>query len=212
MLRTCFDYIATEMGLSSVEKDATFYPDDIAQRRIAQARGDNSLEFMNLWRGPPNLNHDRFNSAMGMRNKGITYVNPNDPSMVGIVDAVPVVLPYKVRVWSKSLEIINKVAENWLYWPLRTPTTGLVATVLGVDIPIRGDLYVKELTDGSQVIEQFADGRYYSISLSVDLKANIYRVIPVAPLEKIVVNLYYSVNPAQSIKTELLRTWEIGSG
>lgn len=211
MMLASYNYLKDIMEFRDITKDATFNPDDIAQRVIAESRGDNSLEFMNLWRDSISTNMDRFNHPMGSVNHGMIYSNSDDATQTAQVTAVPVVMPYTLRVWSKSLETINQVEEAWLFWPLRNPTIGLVANMLDTDIPVRGDLFRKEISDGSQIVQRYADGRYFSRSLKFELKANIYRVVSKGYTDKIVVNLYYSLNPQNCEKTILLRTWELSS-
>lgn len=209
MKRVCYDKVASILGFTDITKDVTFYPDEIAQREIAQRRGANTLEFLNLWRTPPNRNSSQQNAPLGMRGMGFSVVDTEDLTKTARVTAVNVVMPYTLRVWSKSLEKINKVAEEWLLWPYRNPTFDIYATILGKVVPLRGNLHPGALSDASQVIEKFADGRYYSISLALELQAAVFRVTSYPYANRLIVKLYYSVDPSTQEPTELLQTWQV---
>jgi hypothetical protein len=167
------------------------------------------MEFMNLWREPPNLNEALANSPVAMRAKGFGVCDPNDPSISGRAMAIPVILPYTVRVWSKSLEKICLVEEEWLLWKYRDPTLDIYASVLGNTIPLRGNLHFGKISDGSQVANKFADGRYYSVSLSVALHAYVFRFVEFPAITTITVRLFNSSDPQSEVQTELVREWEI---
>ena len=209
MLRVCYAKVAVPLALTDINKDATFYPDEVAQREIAQARGDNSLEFMNLWRVPANLNPPLQNTTGSLRATGFGIQDPTDPQIAGRINTVPIKMLYKLRVWSKSKEAINRVEEEWLLWQYRDPTFDIYASILGNTVPLRGNLHIGQISDASQVIEKFADGRYYSIALEIDLQAYIFRIISCPYTDRLRVNLYYSINPANKEPTELLQTWYV---
>lgn len=204
--QTIFDKIKGVMEFSDIKKDSTFYSPDVAQKIIAESRGEATLEFMNLWRGLPYPDTGLLNNSKGTR--GLSFTGAD--ARVGGVSAVPVMMDYELKVWTKSLSKLNLVQEEILFWRYRNPTLNAVMVMLGQETPLRSEIvFDVNSSDASQVGEMFADGRYFSAVFRIKLRASIYKIRDIKLVNGITVSLYLSDDPEAKEKTLLVGQWEL---
>lgn len=154
------------LDLESINKGVIFYPKHVAQREIAEKRGNTEVEFINYWRTSMALDWERQNTPMARRGVNMPYpaVNPTDAIEV---KAMPVKLGYQVWFWSKDKDKLNQIAETYLFWQHTNPNLDLQYQD---EYPLDLDLHFGEIVDESVVEEKWEKGMYfiYSMPITID--------------------------------------------
>lgn len=115
-----------DLTVSTTEqnKNLVFAPKEVAQRKIAEKRGESSVEFFNLWRDPVTYDWSRNNSVIARRGLSLNYSTSLKESII-TAKAVPAVVNYNFYVWSKDFDKIAQVNEAYLLWVHSTPQLNL---------------------------------------------------------------------------------------
>ena len=102
-------------GLTNIKNDIVFQPRSIQERKIAEKRGELSVEFIGLWR--PHIAPDWSRQRTPLARDGIMleYTDSNKTSIV-TVKAVPAVLDYELRFWSRDLNSLTLATESYIKW------------------------------------------------------------------------------------------------
>ena len=110
-----FNRFDSFFGLTNQNRDLVFQPKSICQRKIAEKRGEASVEFMSLWRTNVATDWERQRTALARSGMNIEFVDSNKTSVVNI-KAVPVILSYELRFWSRNLDSTTQAIESYMKW------------------------------------------------------------------------------------------------
>jgi len=107
-------------GLTNIKNDIVFQPRSIQERKIAEKRGELSVEFMGLWR--PHIAPDWSRQRTPLARDGIMleYTDSNKTSIV-TVKAVPAAFDYELRFWSRDLNSLTLATESYIKWAQDLP-------------------------------------------------------------------------------------------
>ena len=155
---TVFEKFKTDMGLTTQNTSLVFEPRDVVLRKIAEKRGQNSVEIISLWR-------ERFDRALNRENvvlskKGIPLAY-SDGTQSGIwtAKAAPIKIDYSLRFWSRSLEKVTQAAETFIFWKWNTPK---LIFNYETDYPLEMNINPElPILDESTIVRQYDIGLYY---------------------------------------------------
>src|SRR3989304_9153700 len=88
-----FNKFKSYLDLTIQSKDLEFAPKSIAQRRISEKRGENKLEFISIWRNPPELDWARQRTPLARQGMILEYQNEDRKDFI-VVKAIPAILNY----------------------------------------------------------------------------------------------------------------------
>jgi len=113
------------LSITDSVNDIVFAPKEIAQRKIAEKRGNNTVEFISLWRDGIELDWARQNTPIARRgimmNYGDSSAGGTGTDRIITVKAVPASINYDMWVWSRDLDKIAQVTEEYIKWLHSTP-------------------------------------------------------------------------------------------
>jgi hypothetical protein len=205
MKANIFSVFDSIMGLTDYTKDITFNPKDIAFREIAEKRGEVQMEFINLWRDPPEFSWDRQRSGTARRGMNINDAKIN-------IKAVPVDLNYEVTFWTHSLEVLQQISETYLFWIHTDPNLNINYDLgtSNTQFPLEIDMHFGKPRDDSQIIEKYAKGRYFAYTLPIKLDGWIFTNVDVKEILHIYVKVYDFTKTDGTVSEEsiLLTEWE----
>lgn len=151
------------------------FPKAVAQRISAEKRGATYLEFINFWRMGASFSWARNRSPLAKRGIPIAGVD----GIITHVKAVPIDLRYDAWFWSKDLDKIYQVMEDYVFWQHANPKVSLLYDDLYELTP---DIHFGEIVDESTISEQFDQGTIfvYRMPITVDgwvLKGENFNII-----------------------------------
>ena len=155
-----FSKFQDTMGLTVLDSDCVLYPKDVAQRVVAERRGEGTIEFINLWRAGTQFAWDRQRSPTAQKGFYLEYEYPDNKKDLITIYSVPADLNYDIYFWSKSLEVLQKVAEKYMFWVHRNPRLNLR---LQNRYPLEIYMHFGALVDESTVSTQFETGQYFGL-------------------------------------------------
>ena len=172
-------------GLCDQNKDLVFQPKPIVQRKIAEKRGEDSVEFLSLWRSKITPDWARQRTSVARDGININYTSSAESSIVNI-KAVPVIMDYELRFWSKDLNAITYAVESYMKWFQDFPN--LVVYYQGL---YTMEMYMKfgPWTDETDY-DIYEKGLYYVSSMPIALDGWVMTSITVPTVLKIIVDLY----------------------
>lgn len=140
-------------------------PRNIATRWHAEKLGQNSLEFISLWRESIEFAWKRQRTPIARRGMMITH--PDDSDIVYNIKAAPVDMIYEVCIWSVDLDRIYKCIERYAFWQHENPQFSIT---YGDVYTIKPDMHFGAIRDDSTVPEEFDKGAVfcYRFPLHVD--------------------------------------------
>lgn len=174
------------LNLTSQNKDLVFAPKEIAQRKIAEKRGESSVEFISMWRNSITMDWERQNTVMGRNGLSLNYVDSNTKQQIVTVKGVPVTIDYDIFLWSRDLDKITQAAEGFLQWLHNVPQ--LVIYYNGL---YEMDMYMhlKEIEDVSDY-NIYEKGQYFVSKFNLKLDAWALTTISNYTVLKIIVDFY----------------------
>ena len=174
--------------LESETTGIVFAPKQVAQRMLAEKRGDASVEFISIWRGPGNLGFDwkRQNTAVARKGLNLQYVDSNTKAAIVTIKAVPVKMHYDMWFWSRDLDKLNLATEAYLKWKQDFPNL-----VLNYQNIYPMEMYMKL---GDPVDESNYDiynrGKYYVTRLPLDLEGWLLTSLSSSTILTIILDIY----------------------
>ena len=113
-----FNRFGSFLNISDPNKDLIFTPKQLAQRQIAEKRGEGTVEFISVWSDPVKFDWARQNSPTGRKGFTMEYTagSGGSNSQIVTIKAVPVLMDYKFYVWSLYLDEIKLVIESYSKW------------------------------------------------------------------------------------------------
>lgn len=185
--------------LSSTTADGTIYrseetninlgvfqfPKEGAQRFAAEKRGETFLEFINFWRMGASFSWARNRTPLARR--GMWLDIDGSGKNTTHVKAVPIDLNYNAWFWSKDLDKIYKVIEDYVFWQQNDPKI----SVLYNDIyELRPDIHFGEIVDESTVAEQYQEGIIYVYKMPIKVDGWVLKGDSFKTIHKIKVTFY----------------------
>lgn len=147
----------------NINKGVILFPKEIAQRIIAEKRGEYFLEFINFWRRPLLYSWERSRTTVGRRG---LIVSPTDTTRQ-TVRAVPVDISYDIYFWSKSRDKVQDSLETYFFWQQTYPKMSIT---YNDTYPLELDLHFGQVSDQSPIDQIFTKSQYfvYTAPLEVD--------------------------------------------
>lgn len=175
------------MGLQDQNKDIIMFPKEVAPRQLAERRGHYDLGFISLWRTMTQYSQARKRTPVAMRGIALNYDNSDAKTAIRSAKAVPADLEYEIQFWSRDLNEMNKVVEEYLFWQYNNPNLDIL--VDGA-YPAEFDLKFGDITDGSSTGEMFDKGLVYTKTLPILMELWIPRFEDVKTVHTAVVSIY----------------------
>lgn len=162
------------------------FPKEVAQRVAAEKRGETYLEFINFWRMGASFSWSRNRTVLSRRGMWLNTVDGKKLNTVH-VKAVPIDLTYNAWFWSKDLDKMYQVMEDYVFWQQTTPKVSLVYDNLYELTP---DIHFGEIVDESTVDDQFSKGIVYIYKMPIKVDAWALKGISFKAIHKIKVTFY----------------------
>jgi hypothetical protein len=141
-------------------------PKAAAQRVVAEVRGENSLEFISLWRSGGRNQWSRQNTPLAKRGADVILGDGETRRM----RCVPVEMDYSIWVWSRDMVKAQAALRQFLLWQTDVPLVGIDIDVGGQTIgDVQLYLRTKDFTDESTVDEQFDKGVIHCVRMDLSL-------------------------------------------
>lgn len=195
------------LNLSSQNKDLVFAPKEIAQRKIAEKRGESSVEFISMWRNSITLDWERQNSIIGRNGISLNYVDSTTKAQIVTIKGVPVNIDYDVFLWSRDLDKITQATEAFVQWLHNRPQ--LVVYYAG---QYEMDMYMhlKEITDVSDY-NIYEKGQYFVSKFNLKLDAWALTTISSRTILKIIVDFFLREGTVPNQTDTLLNEYVINA-
>lgn len=200
-----YNKFGSYLGLESQNKDLVFAPQSIAQRKLAEKRGESSVEFISLWRNSIALDWERQNSIIGRNGLSLNYADSNTKQQIVTVKGVPINIDYDIFLWSKDLDKITQATEAFVQWLHNKPQ--LVVYYAG---QYEMDMYIhlKEIQDVSDY-NIYEKGQYFISKFNMQLDAWALTTISSRTILKIIVDFYLREGAVPHQKDTLLNEYVI---
>jgi len=167
-------------------KDIVFYPERLAQRKIAEKRGEGTVEFISVWRENIEFDWERQRSTLARRGMTMQYVDSSSKSSLVTIKAVPAKIKYKFLLWSRDLDWLMHAAEAYLEWVHSTPN--LILYYNGV---YEMDMYMKfgPIVDKTNY-DFYEKGQYFVYEFPITLDGWVLTSITTKTILTIILDLY----------------------
>lgn len=179
----------------AINKSVVIYPKEIAQREIAEKRGETSLNFINLWKNKITFSWERNRSVMARVGLDI----PLETNSVNI-KAIPIDIDYTFWMWSKDLDKINCAIEEFLFWIHTYPKLTLT---LNDKFPLEYDLHFPSVVDVSPVSLKYQAGVYFCIECLTRIDGWLFKLLNQPFFNKIVVEYHDNTNVEKQFLTTI---------
>ena len=158
------------LSLPSVDSGVIFQPKEVAQREFAEKQGKVQSNFVSVWRSNTQFSWDRQRTAMGRKGTTLQYTSAGKTSTI-IATAVPVDLIYDMRVWALSLEAIQQLTEEYLFWIHNNPNLDIELD----GYPITPNIHFKNVDGASLAGDMYKIGKYWTIDYTMNMDAWVVR-------------------------------------
>ena len=163
-------------------------PKEVAQRKVAEKRGETFLEFINFWRVGASFSWQRNRTPLSRRGMQVA-TGPGGLDSVH-VKSVPIDLSYNAWFWSQDLDKMYQVIEDYVFWQQNNPNISLLYTDLNDNTyELTPDLHFGEIVDESTVAEQYSQGIIYTYRMPIKLDAWVLKGLSFKTIQKIVFTL-----------------------
>src|SRR5665213_3447519 len=181
----CFNRFGGFFGLTNPNADMVFQPKPLVQRKIAEKRGEASVEFLSLWRNRITPDWARQRTSVARDGINVKYTDSSQSTFVNI-KAVPVTMEYELRFWSKELNSVTQAVESYMFWFQQFPN--LVVYYEGL---YEMDFYMKfgTWTDETDY-DIYEKGLYYVSVMPISLDGWVLSSITAPAILEIIVDVY----------------------
>lgn len=159
------------------------FPKAVAQRISAEKRGETYLEFINFWRVGASFSWARNRSPLAKRGIPVS----GEDGIITYVKATPIDLRYDAWFWSKDLDKLYQVMEDYVFWQHDNPKVSLLYNNLYELTP---DIHFGEIVDESTVSEQFDQGTIFVYRMPITVDGWVLKGEPFNIISKIKVTFY----------------------
>lgn len=199
-----FNKFATYLSLTTQATDLEFGPKSIAQRRIAEKRGQSSTEFISIWRNPPHFDWSRQRTPLARRGMLMEYTNGNTTDFTTI-KAVPATIDYDVYFWTKDLDKAMQITEAYLFWIHVNPQ---LSVYFNDKYLMELDMNFGDIVDESPLDQIYEKGVYFVYRAPVRLDGWVVISTTTKTILTIIMSVYYNetLATATPANSELLTT------
>lgn len=183
-----FNRFSPFLNISDSNKDLIFTPKDVALRQIAEKRGEGTVEFISVWSDPVQFEWKRQNTPIARKGLTMNYTagSGGSNSEIITIQAVPVIMPYHIFVWSLYLDELKQVVESYAKWPQNYPNLKIFYSGL-----YEMDMY---LTFGQPLDKTdyniYTKGKYFIYELPLTVDGWVLTNILTPTVYKIVLDVY----------------------
>lgn len=202
-----FAKFGTYFGLSNAATDIVFAPKVVQQRKIAEKRGTDSVEFIGLWRSGMGFDWSRNNSPVARRGLSLAY-SDGTKSQIITAKAVPVKINYDLWFWTRCLDHLMDAAEAYMFWQFNNPN--LVLNYMD-NYPLELDLGFGAFIDESPYSEIYNIGTYFVGHMPITMDGWIFTTFMTKTILTIIVKVYLREGNAPNYVDTLLDTYIITS-
>jgi hypothetical protein len=188
------------LDLETIELDTVVFPKNIAQRVMAEKRGENVLEFVSVWLESYKFAWDRQRTPVAR--KGL-YGNYLDDTKLDITEfkSVPVDLEYSIWYWSKDYDKILKLVERIMFWQHQNPRLEILVNDL---YPVEFYMSVADVIDESPVENMFEKGLYFVAKQSLKLEGWIFDQFSLKSVKQIIIKVWNDIVPPELLFQEVI--------
>jgi len=111
-----FSKFSPFLFINDPNQDSVFYPERLAQRKIAEKRGEGTVEFISVWREGIEFDWQRQRSPLARQGMTMQYVDSSSRDRLVTIKAVPATINYKFLLWSRDLDWIMHAVEAYMMW------------------------------------------------------------------------------------------------
>jgi len=194
------------LGLTSNQnKDLVFAPKDLALRKIAEKRGENSVEFISLWRNSITFDWERQNTPIARKGLSMNYLDPTNKQQIVTVKGVPTIIDYDIYLWSRCLEHVTEATEIYMQWLHNSPTL-----IMYYDNKYEMDMYIKmrDVVDETNY-DIYNKGQYFVTKFNIKLDAWALSMTNIRTVLKIIIDFYLREGTAPDYVDTLLNQYII---
>lgn len=179
----------SSIAADNINKGVLLIPKGVAQREVAEKRGEVYLDFVNLWRTGEEFSWSRNKTFVARTGMSLQSV---DPTQTITARAVPADLAYSIWFWSRDLDKLGQCIEEYLFWTHQFPKLSIMLNDL---YPLEFDLHFGASVDESPIDEKYKIGPYFVRHVTVNVDALIFKITSKGDIfRKILVNCYDSQN------------------
>jgi hypothetical protein len=196
-----FDKFKSYLNLNDLNRDLVFFPKEIAQRKVAEKRGEATVEFISVWREGIQFDWQRQRSTVARTGIKMQYVDSLTKTQIVTIKAVPALINYRFWLWSRDLDSIMKAAEAYLFWVHNNPSMVLYYNGL-----YEMDMYMKfngGIADQTNY-NIYEKGLYFVYEFPITLEGWVLTSINTKTILKIIVDLYVREGQAPNYRDTLI--------
>jgi len=175
------------MSFDKLGNSVVIYPKAVAPRHIAEKRGQNYLEFINMWRLPVSMDWSRNQAGLGLR--GVTIKSIDGDATV--VKAVPATIVYDVWFWTLDLVVHDHIAAKLVSQIYEDPTLNLT---YDETFPLKYHVAFESITDESTISEKYEKGQYFVQKVRVSVTGWVLSSVTEKVIQTIRLKIYDSYN------------------
>jgi hypothetical protein len=195
-----FNKFSQYLHVTDLNRDMVFYPMEIAQRKIAEKRGEATVEFFSVWRDGIQFDWQRQRSALARSGMNIAYVDSLTKTQIVTIKAVPATINYRFWVWSRTLDWIMECAEAYLFWIHSYPNMRIMYNGM---YPM--DMYMKfgPIVDRTNY-NVYDKGQYFVYEFPITLDGWILTSVTTKTILKIILDLYLREGQSPNFRDTLI--------
>ena len=194
-----FSKFSEFLFINDPNQDSVFYPERLAQRKIAEKRGEGTVEFISVWREGIEFDWERQRSTLARRGMTMNYTSSGRTEIVTI-KAVPAKISYKFLLWSRDLDWLMHAAEAYLSWIHDTPNLILYYNGL-----YEMDMYMKfgPIVDKTNY-DIYEKGQYFVYEFPISLDGWVLTSITTKTILTIILDLYIREGTSPNYRDTLI--------
>ena len=195
-----FDKFKSYLNITDSNEDLVFYPKEIAQRKVAEKRGEGTVEFISVWRDSLEFDWTRQRSPVARNGIRLQYVDSLTKTQVVTVKAVPATIGYKFWLWSRDPDSIMKAVEAYLFWVHEYPNMVLYYNGL-----YEMDMYMKfgQVSDKTDY-NIYQKGLYFVYEFPINLEGWVVTSINAKTVLNIILDLYIREGSSPNFRDTLI--------
>ena len=164
-----FSRFASILGINSeatdedsINKGVVFVPKGIAEREVAEKRGQTFLEFISVYRQSVQFSWQRQNTLVARR--GFNYTRASGE--IGNIRADATDIGYGMWFWSNDLDKVNLCVEKYLQWQHETPK---ITLLYDDEFVLNPDIQFSAVVDESDIEDVFEDGKVWTFKMTAKI-------------------------------------------
>ena len=158
---------------------------------LSEKKGETITEFINMWRTRTAPSWERQRTPLARRGMQMSYTDDTEQTSTN-VKAMPIDMEYSVWFWSKDKDVLNDIAEEYLFWQQDNPNLSLYYNDV---YPADFDLHFGEIVDESDVPSMMNKGNHFCIKVPIKMDGWVFTsTTDNAVIQKIELVLYDNEN------------------